>query len=74
MSGRRRPSSASVVTCSSKSQWGSIPAISTTRRSCTSPQRPRVCGERRAVTRLRVSFCSCSWVSDSWVTFSVSPA
>ena len=40
MSGRIRPPSASEVTCSSKSQCSSIPAISTTRRSCSSPQRP----------------------------------
>ncbi len=55
MSGRRRPSSVVVDTCSSKSQCSSMPAISTTRRSWISPQRPRVWGERRAVTRLRVS-------------------
>ena len=60
MSGRIRPPSASEVTCSSKSQCSSMPAISTTRRSCSSPQRPRVCGDRSAVTRLRVSFCSWS--------------
>ena len=60
MSGRRRPSSVAVDTCSSKSQCSSMPAISTTRRSWISPQRPRVCGERSAVTRLRVSFWSCS--------------
>src|SRR5664280_2319104 len=41
MSGRMRPPSASEVTCSSKSQCSSMPAISTTRRSCSSPQRPR---------------------------------
>ena len=56
MSGRSRPLSPSEVTCSEKSQCSSMPAISTTRRSWSSPQRPRVWGLRRAVTRLRVSF------------------
>ena len=32
-----------------------MPASSTTRFSCTSPQRPRTCGARSAVTRLPVS-------------------
>ena len=73
MSGRRRPSSVMVETCSSKSQCESMPAISTTRRSWISPQRPRVCGERSAVTRLRVSFCSCSWPRCSCATFSLRP-
>ena len=35
-----------------------MPAISTTRRNCISPHRPRVAGERRAVTRFRVSDCN----------------
>ena len=39
----------------------SIPASSTTRLSCTSPQRPRTCGARSAVTRLPVSLRSRSW-------------
>ena len=52
-----------AVDCSVKSQWASIPAISQTRRSWISPQRPRVCGERSAVTRLAVSFRSRSCVS-----------
>ena len=72
MSGRIRPLSASEVTCSSKSQCSSMPAISTTRRSCSSPHRPRVWGERRAVTRLRVSFCSWSWEVDRGFICSVS--
>ena len=42
-------------TCSSKSQCSSMPAISTTRRNCISPHRPRVAGDRNAVTRLLVS-------------------
>ena len=58
---RRCPS---VVTCCSKSQCSTIPAISTTRRNCISPHRPRVAGERSAVTRLRVSDWSLSW---DWV-------
>ena len=74
MSGRRRPSSVVVDRCSSKSQCSSMPAVSTARRSCISPQRPRVCGERRAVTRLRVSFCSCSWPRWSCATFSLNPS
>ena len=41
-SGRSRPSS--PVVCSSKSQYGAMPASSTTRRSCTSPHRPRTPG------------------------------
>ena len=44
MSGRRRPSSPATVVCSSKSQCSSMPASSTTRRSCISPQRPRTAG------------------------------
>ena len=47
MSGRILPLSASDVTCSSKSQCSSMPAISTTRRSCSSPHLPRVWGDRR---------------------------
>ena len=56
MSGRsRRPVSSRSLSCSWKSQCWIIPASSTTRFSCTSPQRPRMCGARRAVTRLPVS-------------------
>ena len=51
MSGRSVPSPPRTVTCSSKSQRALIPASSTTRRSCISPQRPRASGRRRAVTR-----------------------
>ena len=44
-----------------------MPAASTVRRSCISPQRPRVAGARSAVERLRVSArsCSCSETSDT---------
>ena len=42
--GTRRPSSVVIVCCSWKSQWGSMPASSTTRRSCISPHRPRTIG------------------------------
>ena len=50
------------------------PAISTTRRSCISPQRPRVAGARSAVARLRVSARSCSWSETSEPTCVVSRA
>ena len=40
------PSTEVVDTWVSKSQCSSIPAISTTRRSCISPQAPRACGRR----------------------------
>ena len=72
-----------VDACSWKSQRGSIPAASTTLRSCTSPQRPRTCGVRRALTRLPVSSRRPSCVSASvvrccvtapyasWRTFSI---
>ena len=43
-SGRSRPSSPSALCCSKKSQWSNMPAISTTRFSWISPQRPRTCG------------------------------
>ena len=49
-SGRRRPLSPCSGGCSSKSQRRSIPAISTTRRSCISPQRP---ADRRRAQRAR---------------------
>ncbi len=51
-----------LVGCSVKSQCSSMPAASTTRRSCSSPQRPRTCGARRAVTSCAVSVRSCSEV------------
>ena len=47
-SGRRRPVSDHRPGCSSKSQRCSMPASSTTRRSCISPQRPRTEGVRSA--------------------------
>src|SRR4051812_13177952 len=56
MSGRsRRPSLSRSLSWVRKSQWSSIPASSTTRFNCTSPQRPRTWGARSAVTRLPVS-------------------
>ena len=70
-SGRSRPSSVVAETCSVKSQWATIPAISTTRRSCTSPHRPRVCGARSAVTKLAVSRWSRSLAVPSCLTCSV---
>ena len=57
-----RPFSVPVVDCSSKSQYSSMPAISTTRRSCISPQRPRTVGVRSARTRLVVSARSWVWL------------
>ena len=54
-------SSVRSESCSSKSQCSVMPAISTTLRSCSSPQRPRVWGRRSAVTRFFVSTVSCSW-------------
>ena len=47
--------SPSMVSCSVKSHWSDIPASSTTRRSWTSPHRPRTVGCRRAPDRRRVS-------------------
>ncbi len=61
MSGRKAPSSPTMWSCSVKSQCSTIPESSTIRRSVISPQRPRTSGRRRAVTRLRVSRCSCAW-------------
>jgi len=49
------------------------PAISTTRRSCTSPQRPLTRGEPSALTRFDVSRCSVTCVSASPRTCCVSP-
>src|ERR1039457_645650 len=62
-SGRRRPSSPTSVVCEVKSQYSSMPAISTTRRNWISPQRPRALGVRSAVTSLPVSPRNCDWVS-----------
>ncbi len=59
-SGRSRPSSPCAVVCRVKSQYSSIPAISTTRWSWISPQRPRVCGARSAFTRFDASVRSFS--------------
>ena len=54
-----RPSSPATECCSSKSQYESIPAISITRLSWISPQRPRVCDSpRSALTRLPVCVLS----------------
>ena len=47
-----------------------MPAISTVRRRCISPQRPRVAGARKAFTRLPVSACRCFCVSASDFTCS----
>ena len=44
-----------TLSCSTKSQCASIPAISTTRLSWISPQRPRTAGARSAFTRFAVS-------------------
>ena len=74
MSGRTTPSSVAADFCSSKSQCSIIPAASTARRSVISPQRPRVAGERSAVTRFRVSFCSCSCPRCNAATRSLRPA
>ena len=58
-SGRWRASSLVPVGCSTKSQCSSMPASSTTRLSCSSPQRPRTVGWRIALARLAVSLCTC---------------
>ncbi len=73
-SGRCRPLSPSQVVCSVKSQCSTMPAISTTRRSCSSPQRPRTDGARRAVTNVAVSVRNRSWPSASERTCSTNPA
>ena len=60
MSGRTWPAmSDSADTCVLKSQCSLIPASSTTRSSCSSPQRPLTCGVCRALASARVSFESC---------------
>ena len=48
MSGRSAPSPVWIVLCSTKSQWETMPAISTTLRSWISPQEPRVEGRLSA--------------------------
>ncbi len=52
-SGRSAPSA--TRTCSRKSQRSTSPASSTARRRWSSPHRPRTCGLRSAVDRVRVS-------------------
>ena len=53
--GAQPPSSPSwSVSCSSKSTCSVMPAISTQRRSCSSPHWPRVCGWRSAFIRAAV--------------------
>ena len=63
MSGRISRSSARAVCCRSKSQRSTMPAISAARLSCVSPQAPRICGLRKAVTRVAVSLRNVSPVS-----------
>jgi hypothetical protein len=65
--GLSRPLSLRSGGCSSKSQRGSMPAISTTRRSCISPHRPRTAGVRNARDNL-------SALDPSTLTFSASRA
>ncbi len=73
MSGRAVPlSPPPIPTCSSKSQYSSIPANSTTRRSWTSPQRPRTTGDLSACARLAVSLCKIRCACASAPTCSVS--
>ena len=57
-SGRRRLSSVATCACVSKSQCSSIPAISTTRLSWISPQRPRTLGRSRSALRGSRSRCA----------------
>ena len=66
MSGVRRTPSTEADSLRSKSRSSSIPAASTTRRSCSSPHWPRTLGERSACTSRPVSICSvcCAWCSD----------
>src|SRR5690349_18744558 len=73
-SGRTGPSGVATVTCSSKSQRAVIPASSTTRRSWSSPQRPRASGRRSAVTRACVCVRSCSELRCTKWTCSASAA
>src|SRR6266511_2499068 len=73
-SGRSTPSSVEEVCWVTKSQCSTMPAASTTRCSCSSPQRPRTCGARSAVTSWEVSTRSCSdvcrmvpiWANSDW--------
>ncbi len=67
MSGRSERPSATVCTSSSKSQYASIPAVSTAFRSCICPQAPRTSDDRSAVARCAVSARTRSFVSArSW--------
>ena len=74
MSGRSMPSGVATATCSSKSQRALIPASSTTRRSCISPQRPLASGRRSAVTSAWVWARSCSELCRAIATCSASAA
>ena len=66
------PSSVATLRCSAKSQCAVIPASSTTRLSCSSPHRPRVCGWRSAPASARVS--PASWRSCSSSARAPAPA
>ena len=68
MSGRRSPSSPATVRCSKKSQCSTMPAISTTLRSCSSPHAPLVAGRLSAVARPAASSRSVPTPSPSWRT------
>ena len=74
MSGRRRPSSLATVCCVVKSQYSTMPASSTTARSCCSPQLPRISGRRSAVFSCSVSRRSREPTSPICRTCSVSVA
>ena len=70
MSGRiTAPELVWVVSCCTKSQYSSIPEISATRFSCSSPQAPRTCGLRSAVTSAAVSRRNASPVSFTSATW-----
>ena len=76
MSGRSAPSSPWWVACSSKSTLSSIPAASTRRRNCISPQRPRApvrprTAASREASRRTSSVERCS-VSTCWPSCVVS--
>ncbi len=59
-----RPWALTALTCSSKSQRLTMPAASSTRRSCTSPQAPRTLDERSDPASEAVARPRC-WVSPS---------
>ena len=74
MSGRATPPSPAKLVCSEKSQCSTMPANSTTRRSCTSPQDPRVRTSRSAVEMRVVWPCRSTavrWRSPSVVVTAV---